>query len=242
MDGDFWESILETQTIKGHSEQFTGADLFDNGTRLLPTRRTLNPFYEHFHRCYFLRGLCRKWVSVLRKLSRLHRFAIVPVISSLYVLSSSLWLSPTSLPTICKSLQALLQTVEDRFPEPQAISSTSVRFGELSPFPCRSRGIIVLVKTWFTPFDSVDRMLLHNSVKLGGVFSLFRKSWMAGCFPYCFQGFQRLTTKLRGLPCNDLAFSGGWGGIRTLGTLRYTRSPGVPNRPLWHPSGTSLRY
>jgi hypothetical protein len=29
---------------------------------------------------------------------------------------------------------------------------------------------------------------------------------------------------------------GGWGGIRTLGTLRYTRSPGVPNRPLWHPS------
>ena len=28
----------------------------------------------------------------------------------------------------------------------------------------------------------------------------------------------------------------GWGGIRTLGTLRYTRSPGVPNRPLWHPS------
>gem|GEM_PF-4590376 len=29
---------------------------------------------------------------------------------------------------------------------------------------------------------------------------------------------------------------GGWGGIRTLGTLRYTRFPGVPNRPLWHPS------
>ena len=28
----------------------------------------------------------------------------------------------------------------------------------------------------------------------------------------------------------------GWGGIRTLGTLRYTRFPGVPNRPLWHPS------
>ena len=28
----------------------------------------------------------------------------------------------------------------------------------------------------------------------------------------------------------------GWGGIRTRGTFRYTRFPGVPNRPLWHPS------
>jgi hypothetical protein len=28
----------------------------------------------------------------------------------------------------------------------------------------------------------------------------------------------------------------GWGGIRTRGTLRYTRFPGVPDRPLWHPS------
>jgi hypothetical protein len=30
--------------------------------------------------------------------------------------------------------------------------------------------------------------------------------------------------------------AGGWGGIRTLGTFRYTRFPGVPDRPLWHPS------
>src|SRR6202023_828315 len=28
----------------------------------------------------------------------------------------------------------------------------------------------------------------------------------------------------------------GWGGIRTRGTFRYTRFPGVPNRPLWDPS------
>src|SRR5215469_1828349 len=43
--------------------------------------------------------------------------------------------------------------------------------------------------------------------------------------------------------CHDEGFSdGGWGGIRTLGTLRYTRSPGVPNRPLWHPSRMSLRH
>jgi hypothetical protein len=33
----------------------------------------------------------------------------------------------------------------------------------------------------------------------------------------------------------------GWGGIRTRGTLRYTRSPGVPNRPLWHPSSKQTR-
>src|SRR5262245_26456375 len=28
----------------------------------------------------------------------------------------------------------------------------------------------------------------------------------------------------------------GWGGIRTPGTFRYTRFPGVHNRPLCHPS------
>lgn len=32
---------------------------------------------------------------------------------------------------------------------------------------------------------------------------------------------------------------GGWGGIRTPGTLRYTRFPGVHNRPLCHPSKRS---
>ncbi len=35
---------------------------------------------------------------------------------------------------------------------------------------------------------------------------------------------------------------GGWGGIRTRGTFRYTRFPGVPNRPLWHPSCRSLDF
>jgi hypothetical protein len=34
----------------------------------------------------------------------------------------------------------------------------------------------------------------------------------------------------------------GWGGIRTLGTFRYTRFPGVPNRPLWHPSRMRPRH
>ncbi len=34
----------------------------------------------------------------------------------------------------------------------------------------------------------------------------------------------------------------GWGGIRTRGTLRYTRFPGVPNRPLWHPSKRASRH
>src|SRR3990170_987224 len=35
--------------------------------------------------------------------------------------------------------------------------------------------------------------------------------------------------------------SGGGGGIRTHGTRRYTRSPGVPIRPLWHPSAERNR-
>ena len=30
--------------------------------------------------------------------------------------------------------------------------------------------------------------------------------------------------------------TGGWGGIRTPDTFRYTRFPGVRNRPLCHPS------
>ena len=38
------------------------------------------------------------------------------------------------------------------------------------------------------------------------------------------------------LAAQGLRETGGRGGIRTLGTLRYTRSPGVPVQPLLHPS------
>gem|GEM_PF-5905196 len=33
---------------------------------------------------------------------------------------------------------------------------------------------------------------------------------------------------------------GGWGGIRTPGAFRHTRSPGVHNQPLCHPSTLDL--
>jgi hypothetical protein len=46
-----------------------------------------------------------------------------------------------------------------------------------------------------------------------------------------------LTARTRGF--SSLFWSGGWGGIRTLGALLHTRFPSVRIRPLCHPSGKS---
>jgi hypothetical protein len=51
-----------------------------------------------------------------------------------------------------------------------------------------------------------------------------------------------ISCRRNALLLNEIRHYGGWGGIRTRGTFRYTRFPGVPNRPLWHPSCRSLDF